>query len=405
METGVIPVQCRYGDSPTRYFRDLMFCNLRKAKEAAMAEIFSSTFSFGDPRLRAWRVELDFTRWQWLLKQAAGVVPHAVLRFSQEITAGLTGFIAELKVDNQHQLLRPYQYELPAMGEAVAHRQAETDGLDGVGHRAAAAAIGISRVHGHFRSRGQGSQAILMSPVNEASGQPEFLHTAVYFLAYENGAVNGWQLFVDFSAPERQQYMAWVARRAGTNYSAQTDLDLAAAPVLSADSSGQQLYSSVEDFIADAAGFLKTGRGRASISDISLENPGRFVADQMRLEDKNRQEAESWVEPYIRAIAQGSIDLGRRIITKLQLKVLNLTESAVRSAARLAAVDFSALQVFLRACGFLPFSFSPETSIVSPQSFFAAPVIAGHCQEKICRQCGTHAGDRDTKCPSCGWSP
>ncbi len=371
-----------------------------------MAEILSSTLSFGDPRLGAWRVELDFDRWQWLLKQTAGVVPHAVLRFSQEITAGLTGFIAELKVDNQRQLLRPYQYELPAMGEAVVHRQAETEGLDGVHQRAAAAAIGISRVHDNFRSRGQGSQAVLMSPVNETTGQPEFLHTAIYFLVYdENGAVNGWQLFVDFSAAERQQYMAWVARRSNVDYRNQTDLDLAATPVVSVGSPVRPLYSSVEDFAADIVEFLKTGRGRASISDISLENPKQFVTNQLRLEAENRREAENWIEPYIRAIAQGSIDLARRIITQLQLKVLNLTESAVRSVARRAAVDFSALQVFLRACGFLSFSFSPETSIVSPQSFFAAPVIGDHCQEKICRQCGTHAGDRDTKCPSCGWSP
>jgi len=370
-----------------------------------MAETLSSTLSFGDSRLQAWRVELDFNRWQYLLEQVAGVVPHAVLRFSKEITAGLTGFIAELKVGNQRQLLRPYQYELPEVDQAVAHRQAETEDLDGVGQRAAAAAIGINRAHDHFRSRGEGSQAILMSPVNEATGQTEFLHTAVYFLTYENGFVSGWQLFVDFSAAERQQYMAWVARRADTDYSAQTDLDLAATPVLSPESSVAPLYSSIEEFIADAARFRKNTRGRALISGISLENPEHFIAGQMRLEAKNRQEAENWVEPYVRAIAQGSIDLSRRIITNLQLKVLNLTESAVRRAARLASVDFSALQIFLRACGFLSFSFSPETSVVSPQSFFAAPAIGGHCREKICNRCGTHAGDHDTKCPSCGWSP
>ncbi len=326
-------------------------------------------------------------------------MPQALLHFAAEIHSGLTGFIAELRVDDQRQLLRPYEYKLPDVGAAVARRQLETAGLDNVGQRAAATAAGIRRTHDHFRSAGDGAQAILMSPVNEATGRPEFLHTAIYFLTFENGTVTGWQLFTDFSAPERQQYMAWVARRAGINYSAQTDLDLAATPVLSPD------YSSVEEFIWDVTQFLKSTRDRASISEISLEDPGRFVADQLQLEAKNRQEASFWVNDYVRAIAQGSIGLARRIITKLQFKVLNLTESTVRHAARLAAVDFSALQMFLRACGFLSFSFAPEASVISPQSFFASPVIGGNCQEKICSRCGTHAGDHDTKCPACGWSP
>lgn len=359
-----------------------------------MAEIL-----FGNPILQAWRVEADLDRWQTLLAQT----PHAFLRFAEEIKAGLTGFIAELRVDKDHQLLRPYQYELLQGDEAVANRQTETSGIDGIYQRAKATAIGIGKAHDHFRSQGDGAQAILMSPVNEATGQPEFLHTAIYFLTHESGIVNGWQLFVDFSAQERKDYMTWVSCRAGADYHAAGDLNLASVPVVSPAS--RSLYSSVGDFIADTAGFFESVRDRASISGISLENPEKFIADQMRLEVKNRQEAEVWVDPYVRAIAQGSIELGRRIITNLQLKVLNLTESAVRAAARLASVDFSALQVFLRACGFLSFSFSPETSIVSPQSFFTAPVIGGHCQEKICRQCGTQAGDEDTKCSSCGWSP
>lgn len=364
-----------------------------------MAEIL-----FGNPILQAWRVEADFRRWQTLLAQTLGDVPHAILHFAEETKAELTGFIAELRVDQDHQLLRPYQYQLFRVDEVVANRQKETAGIDGVHQRDAATEVGIRKIHDYFQSNGDGSQAVRISPVNEAAGQPEYKYTAIYFTAYTGEVVDGWQLFVDFSPQERKDYMAWVSRRAGADYCAGGDLDLAANPVLS-ESSANPLYNSIHKFIADVAKFRKNTRGRASISEISLENPDEFIAGQLRLEAKNRQEAEVWVDPYVRAIAQGSIELGRRIITNLQLKVLGLTESAVRAAARLASVDFSALQVFLRACGFLSFSFSPETSIVSPQSFFVAPALSSHCQEKICHRCGTHAGDHDTKCPSCGWSP
>jgi hypothetical protein len=363
----------------------------------------SEILSFGNPILQAWRVELDFHRWKTLLDESTGSIPHALFHLAKEAQAGLTSFIAELRVDQDHQLLRPYQYELAEMDLAVANRETETREINGAHRRATATEIGISKTHDHFRSHDPGAQAVLMSPVNETTGRPEYLHTAIYFLTHENGVVAGWQLFVDFSQAERLNYMSRVARRAGADYWAQTDLDLAVNPILSAGSA--PLYSSIEEFIADVAGFLKTIRDRVAISGISLENPQQFIVDQMRLEAKNRHEAENWVEPDVRAIAAGSIDLAGRIITKLQLKTLNLTESAVRAAARLAAVDVSALQVFLRACGFLSFSFSPETSVISPQSFLAAPITGGHCQEKICSRCGTHAGDHDTKCPSCGWSP
>lgn len=364
-----------------------------------MAEIL-----FGDYRLQAWRPELDLVRWKNLLESVGGKIPHALLRFADEIHSGLSGFVAELRIDQDRQILRPYRYDLPQIDAAVANRQQETADSADIHRRTKATVVGINKTHDHFRSYGSGAQAILISPVNEATGQPEFLHTAIYFLTYTSGAVSGWQLFVDFSKAQRQNYMAWVSRRAAADYPAADDLELAASPVLS-ESSGKPIYTSVKDFVADIADFLKSRRDRVSISGISLDDPAEFVESQLRLEAKNRQEAETWVEPYIRAIAQGSIELGRRIITNLQLKVLGLTESAVRAAARLASVDFSALQVFLRACGFLSFTFSPEASIISSQSFSAIPAIGGLCQEKICRRCGIHAGDNDTKCPSCGWSP
>lgn len=364
-----------------------------------MAEIL-----FGNPILQAWRVEADLHRWQTLLAETLGNIPHALLRFKEEIHPRLTSYIAELEVDQDHQLLRQYQYEISQVDDAVANREAQTIGVDGVHQRDTAIAIGFRKTHGYFRLQGDGAQALLMSPVNEVAGQPEYKYTAVYFLTHNQATVEGWQLFVDFSPQERRDYMGWVSRRAGADYHAAGDLELAANPVIS-ESSTKPIYNSVYDFIADTAGFLESVRDRVTISEISLENPQQFIADQIRLEAKNRLKAQNWVEPYIRAIAQGSIDLGRRIITNLQLKVLNLTESAVRAAARLASADFSALQVFLRACGFLSFTFSPEVSAISTQTLFTASAIGGHCQEKICRQCGTHAGDHDTKCPSCGWSP
>lgn len=364
----------------------------------------TETLSFGNPILQAWRPEADRRRWETVLTEAAGTAPHALWRFVHETREGLTSFIAELKINHDTQLLRPYTYELTQVDQAVANRETETDGMDGVHQRATATAAGIRRTHNYFRGHGDGSQAVLMSPVNEADGRPEFSHTALYVLTYEHGVVNGWQLFVDFSPQERKDYVARIARRAGAGDDTTTDLELAAHPVLS-ESSAKPLYNSLFEFVADIAQFRKNTRGRASISGISLEDPAGFIKNQLRLEAKNCREAERWVEPYIRAIAQGSIDLARRIITKLQLKALNLTESAVRAAARLTSVDFSALQVFLRACGFLSFSFSPETPSLPFQISLTTPISGGACQEKICRRCGTHAGDHDTTCPSCGWSP
>lgn len=313
----------------------------------------------------------------------------------------MTSFIGELRLESAQQLLRHYSYELPEMDEMVSERAAETQGLDQTHQRASAIEAGIAATRAYFLRCGEGSQALCMSPINEANGNPEFEHTALYWKTFRNGKVEAWQLFVDFDSEERNAYMAWVARRADISYHAKTDLELASLPVCP-HSPKLPLFHSLHEFIADIAEFQKMISGRASISGISLEDPDQFIRSQCHLEERNQQEAGNWVESYVRAIAQGSIELGKQIITKLQMKILGVTESVVRSIGRSLNIDLSTLQLFLKACGFLEFSFATGGS----RELTSSPMIGlPTCQEKICKRCGTHAGETDTKCPSCGWSP
>lgn len=350
-----------------------------------MAEIFC----ISDRRLLAWNPDKDRLQWLARLEEFGGQTAAAMLHFGSEIHGNLTAFIAELRPGQEQQLLRPYSYQLAEIDSAVCKRVVETRGISNVEDRSRAVAEGINLAHEFFRNAGDGAQAVLMSPVNEAAGQPEHQHTAIYWLAHRNGAVDGWQLFLNISPVQRQGLMRHLSNVQGQEYSWKNDLDLAAHPVLM-----NQQWKRPEDFVEAAF--------RCLYMDV---DPAKFVGRQLKLEKQNQGEAETWADKYINAITQGLLGTANQIITKMQLKVRGLTEFDVRQALRRSAVDMSsAMQVFLAACGFLEFSFA---SAVSGQEMVlpVGGIVLGGCEAKICRRCGTHAGDSDTKCPSCGWSP
>lgn len=349
----------------------------------------AETLCISDRRLLAWTPDKD--RFQWLARLAefGGQTAAAALHFGREIHDNLTAFIAELRPGQDQQLFRPYSYRLEQIDSAVDNRVAETKGISNVEDRSWAIAEGIKSVHEFFRSTGDGAQAVLMSPVNEVTGQPEYQHTAVYWLIYRNSIVEGWQLFLNISSGERQELMRHLSKNQGQEYGWKNDLDLAAHPVLM-----DNQWNRPEDFIETVFKFLNI--------DVDA---AEFVERQLKLEKRNQGEAEIWADKYINAITQGLLGTADRVVTQMQLKIRGLTEFDVRQALRQSAVDMtSAMQIFMAACGFLEFSFA---SSVSGQEV-ALPVggiALGGCEAKICRRCGTHAGDHDTACKSCGWKP
>lgn len=349
----------------------------------------AETFCISDRRLLAWNPDKD--RFQWLarLEEFGGQTAAAALHFGREIHDNLTAFIAELRPGQEQQLLRPYSYQLQQIDSAVVNRVAETRGISNVEDRSRAISQGIKSAHEFFRNAGDGAQAVLMSPVNEAAGQPEHQHTAIYWLTHRNGAAEGWQLFLNISPVQRQGLMRHLSNVQGQEYGWTNDLDLTAYPILM-----NKQWERPEDFIEAAFRFL----------DVDID-AAEFVCRQLKLEKRNKKEAETWADKYINAITQGLLGTASQIITKMQLKVRGLTEFDVRQALRRSAVDMSsAMQVFLAACGFLEFSFA--SSVLGQDMALPVGGIAlGGCEAKICRRCGTHAGDSDTKCPSCGWSP
>ncbi|MBI5357111.1 hypothetical protein HZB78_05905 [Candidatus Collierbacteria bacterium] len=349
----------------------------------------AESFCISDRRLLAWNPDKD--RFQWLarLEEFGGQTVAAALHFATEINDNLTAFIAELRPGQEQQLLRSYSYQLRQIDSAVVNRVVETRGIASVEDRSLAIAQGIKSAHEFFRSAIDETQAVLMSPVNEIAGKPEHQHTAVYWLTHRNGAVKGWQLFLNITSVQRQELMRNLSNNQGQEYGWKNDLDLAAHPAL-IDNQWQR----PEDFIEAAFRFLGV--------DV---DPAGFVGRQLKLEERNQEEAGIWVDKYINAITQGLLGTASQIITQMQLKVRGLTEFDVRQAQRQSAVEVSpALQVFLAACGFLEFSFA---SSVSGQEAVLSinGVGSGGCEAKICRRCGTHAGDHDTKCKHCGWKP
>lgn len=307
----------------------------------------AESFRISDRRLLAWNPDKD--RFQWLarLEQFGGQTATAVLHFGTEIHDNLTSFIAELRPGQEQQLLRPYSYQLDEIDSAVVNRVAETRGISNVEDRSLAIAKGIKSVHEFFRSAGNGAQAVMMSPVNEVSREPEFQHTAIYWLTHQNGRVEGWQLFLDVSPVQRQGLMRHLSNVKGQEYDWKNDLDLAAHPVLM-----NKQWQRPEDFIETVFRFLGVD------ADVA-----EFVGRQLKLENRNQEEAKLWSGKYISAITQGLLGAAKQIITSMQLKVRGLTEFDVRQALRQSAIDMSsAMQVFLAACGFLEFSFAPAVS-------------------------------------------
>lgn len=353
-----------------------------------------------DRRLLAWDVSHDFRVFGEFLERFGGDIAYALPEFTKRIERNLTGFIGELRRGGTHQLLSSYYYELPEMEKKTAKRVQNTADLTHVNTRAIAMQDGLSAAHQYFRECHKPTQVVVMSPVNEQAGETEHEMTAVYLLTHRRNLVIGRQLFIDLSREERPTFMKWMSAHEEGEYLHVEDLDLARHPVLFS----KVLFSTPGTFVQSVKDFLKMQCHRETIGGQSISDPALFVATQRRKRRNNQKEAEYWAKSYVTAITQGVLDLGRQIITSMQMNVLGLTESAVRQAARRAHFDTSALELFLRACGFLEFAFGSGGG--SPNGIELLPVgVGGSCQEKICKRCGTHAGERDTKCPNCGWKP
>ena len=303
----------------------------------------SEILSISDRRLLAWNPDKDRLQWLSRLAEFGGQTAVAVLHFGREINYNLTAFIAELRPGQEQQLLRPYSYQLEQIDSAVDNRVIETTGITNVENRSQAIAQGIKSAHEFFRSAGDGAQAVLMSPVNEIAGKPEHKHTAVYWLAHQNGRVEGWQLFLNIPPVQRQKLMRHLSNNQGQEYCWENDLDLAAHPVLM-----NKQWKRPEDFVEAVFGFLGV--------DVAA---AEFIGHQLKLEKRNQEEAVIWADKYIHAITQGLLGTAKQIITNLQMQVRGITEFDVRQALRQSAVDMSsAMQIFMAACGFLEFSFA-----------------------------------------------
>lgn len=349
----------------------------------------AETLCISDRRLLAWNPDKDRLQWLARLEEFGGQTAAAAVYFGTEIHDNLTAFIAELRPGQEQQLLRPYSYQLSEIDSAVVNRVAETRGISNVEDRSRAIAQGIKLAHEFFRSAGNGAQAVLISPVNEVSGQPEHQHTAIYWLSHQNGKAEGWQLFLNISFAQRRGLMRHLSDTQAQEYNWASDFDLAVHPVLM-----KNQWNRPEDFTETIFRFLNL--------DVDA---AEFVRRQLKLEKRNKKEAETWADKYINAITQGLLGTAGRIITQMQLKIRGLTEFDVRQAWRQSAVDMSsAMQVFIAACGFLEFSFA-QSVLGQEMALPVGGIALGGCEAKICRRCGTHAGDSDTKCPSCGWSP
>lgn len=354
-----------------------------------------------DRRLLAWDVSHDWNVFREFLDRFGGDSAFAFPEFAQRMAKNLTGFIGELRRGGIHQLLSSYSYELPEMDQKTSKRVEDTADLEQVNQRARAIQDGLETVHRFFREHGtETPQVMVMSPVNEQMGETEHEMTAVYFLTYRKGLVIGRQLFIDLTKQERPAFMSWMANQAGvSDYAATDDLALARTPILSPS----VLFGTPSEFMESVKEFLMTVCKRDTIGKQKIDDPQLFVAEQRRMRRNNQSEAKRWAKQYAQAVSQGALELGRRIITSMQMNVLGLTESAVREAAKRVSSDASVLELFLRACGFLEFTFGSGEQVNTLASFPAG--MSGPCQEKICRKCGNHAGDYDTQCPRCGWKP
>lgn len=322
------------------------------------------TFSLSpDSRWLVWNVEKDLDRWRTLLSQFVSSAPQAFIQFISEMRANFAGVIAELRQGEDHQLLRPYKYEPTQMSTMVAKRVELTRDLDIAKQRAQATQMAFDNIHSFFFQTGSGAQALVISPPNPDSNLPEHHHTALYWLDFDGQKVHGHQLFIDLSSSERQDFMRWLAEKNNNIYSHSEDLDLASHPILF---SSLRLKDSI-GFISLIKEFLNQHCHRDAIDQAKIGDPAQFVSRQMKLEEKNQQEADLWGEQYSRFISQGLLGEAKVLVSKLQMKILNLTETKVRLFMQ-KAKNFPELlrSIFLLPCGFLEFAFNsiePETGV------------------------------------------
>lgn len=327
-----------------------------------------------DPRWLVWNVEKDLDRWRTLLPQFVNSVPQAFIQFIFDMRDNFAGIIAELRQGEDHQLLRPYEYTLTHMDTMVAKRVELTQGLNVAEQRAQATQTAFDEVHSFFSDAGSGAQALVISPPNPDSNLPEHRDTALYWLNYDGQKVQGHQLFIDLSSSERVELMRWLAEKNKISYSHLEDLDLASHPI---QFSSLHLKDSV-DFISLVKEFLNNHCHRDTINKVNIGNPQEFIARQMELEIKNQKEAEHWGERYARLISQGLLGEAKILVSKLQMKILNLTEKKIRSLIQ-KAKEFPDLlrALFLLPCGFLEFAFNSIESGVEVSALPSEKLV--HC--------------------------
>lgn len=334
------------------------------------------TFSLSpDPRWLVWNVEKDLDRWHTLLTQFTDSIPQALINFVSDMRDNFIGIIAELRQGEEHQLLRPYKYDLSHMDTMVTKRVELTKGLEIAEQRAQATQIALDGVHHFFSAAGSGAQALVISPPNPDSNLPEHRDTALYWLDYNGQEVLGHQLFIDLSSLERQEFMRWLAEKNKISYSHSEDLDLASHPI---QFFSVHLKDSV-DFISLIKEFLNECCHRDTINQVKIAKPQAFVTYQMELEIKNHEEAELWGERYARLVSQGLLGEAKVLVSKLQMKILNLTEDKVRSLVQKAKQFPDLLRaLFLLPCGFLEFAFdSNESKVGTSTSLLNEELV--HC--------------------------
>lgn len=357
-----------------------------------------------DSRWLVWDPKHDLDRWKTLISQYAGAAPQAFLHFARDMRANLVGFIAELRQGEQHQLLRPYKYELSHM-DSMTHKRVElTEGLNVAEQRARATELAFTAVHEFFLKTGPEAEALVMSPPNPDQNLPEHEHTALYWLRFDGTNVFGNQLFIDLSDQERRDFMTWISVQNGAPHYIHTeDADIAANPALL---SARHINSQVE-FVALVEHFLNDRCHRDTVAGVVIGDPKRFVTNQMKLEENNQQEAGLWVDRYAKFVSQGLFEEAKILISKLQMNALGLTEKGVKDLIKKAKDSPELLRaLFLLPCGFLQFSFSEGGSptsaefgvgVLSSSELVYCPVCdPGKRREKVhcppghtCPRCGT----------------
>ena len=108
------------------------------------------------------------------ISRIRGPTAAATLHFGRKFSDNLTAFIAELRPGQTLNCLGRIVIDWTALILPLLTEWLKLKGISGMlKNRSWAIAEGIKSVHEFFRSTGDGAQAVLMSPVNEAATNRE----------------------------------------------------------------------------------------------------------------------------------------------------------------------------------------------------------------------------------------